>query len=78
MERVVVAGVGIHPFGRFDADYRQIGAVAARGALDAEGFAALAREVAATIERAVAWAEASPPSPLAERDRHVYAESDVR
>ena len=44
MERVVVAGVGIHPFGRFDADYRQIGAVAARGALDAEGFAALARE----------------------------------
>jgi len=33
MERVVVAGVGIHPFGRFEADYRQLGAVAAREAL---------------------------------------------
>ncbi len=37
MDRVVVAGVGIHPFGRFDADYRQIGAVAARGALEDAG-----------------------------------------
>jgi acetoin:2,6-dichlorophenolindophenol oxidoreductase subunit alpha len=50
----------------------------AHGVLDPAGFAALEREVAATIERAVAWALASPPSPLSERDRHVYAESDVR
>jgi acetyl-CoA acetyltransferase len=33
MEDVVIAGVGIHPFGRFDRDYRDLGATAARGAL---------------------------------------------
>src|SRR4051812_16673139 len=37
MERVVVAGVGIHPFGRFPQGYRELGAVAARGALDDAG-----------------------------------------
>jgi acetyl-CoA acetyltransferase len=37
MERVVVAGVGIHPFGRFDYGYRQIGAVAVEGALKDAG-----------------------------------------
>jgi acetyl-CoA acetyltransferase len=30
MRNVVVAGVGIHPFGRFDKDYRQMGAHAVR------------------------------------------------
>ena len=38
MERVRVAGVGIHPFGRFDKNYRQIGAVAVREALDDAGI----------------------------------------
>jgi acetyl-CoA acetyltransferase len=33
MENVVVAGVGIHPFGRFDLGYRELGAYAARGCL---------------------------------------------
>lgn len=33
MDNVIIAGVGIHPFGRFDVGYREIGAVAARGAL---------------------------------------------
>jgi acetyl-CoA acetyltransferase len=37
MRDVVVAGVGIHPFGRFDYGYRELGEHAARGALaDAE------------------------------------------
>lgn len=38
MERVVVAGVGIHPFGRFAEGYRELGAVAAQGALDDAGI----------------------------------------
>ena len=33
MENVIVGGVGIHPFGRFEADYRQLGSFAARAAL---------------------------------------------
>lgn len=33
MKDVVIAGAGIHPFGRFDSDYRDMGEVAARGAL---------------------------------------------
>lgn len=33
MKDVVIAGVGIHPFGRFDYGYREIGEVAARAAL---------------------------------------------
>jgi len=33
MEHVVIAGVGIHPFGRFDVGYRELGAHAAREAL---------------------------------------------
>ena len=33
MKQTVIAGVGIHPFGRFEADYRQLGAHAAREAL---------------------------------------------
>ena len=38
MEQVVVAGVGIHPFGRFDAGYRELGAHAAREALADAGI----------------------------------------
>jgi acetyl-CoA acetyltransferase len=38
MERVVIAGVGIHPFGRFESGYRQIGAVAASQALKSSGI----------------------------------------
>jgi acetoin:2,6-dichlorophenolindophenol oxidoreductase subunit alpha len=52
--------------------------LAARGKLNARAFAALDDEVRMTIEQSVAWALASPPSPLSERDRHVYADSDVR
>jgi hypothetical protein len=37
MKDVVIAGVGIHPFGRFPAGYREIGEVAARGALSDAG-----------------------------------------
>lgn len=37
MENVVVAGVGIHPFGRFPAGYRELGGVAAQAALDDAG-----------------------------------------
>lgn len=33
MRNVVIAGVGIHPFGRFAAGYRELGAHAVRGAL---------------------------------------------
>jgi acetyl-CoA acetyltransferase len=33
MERTVIAGVGIHPFGRFDENYRELGAHAVRDAL---------------------------------------------
>lgn len=33
MDDVLIGGVGIHPFGRFDASYRELGAVAARDAL---------------------------------------------
>ena len=33
MQEVMVAGVGIHPFGRFPAGYRDLGATAARDAL---------------------------------------------
>jgi acetyl-CoA acetyltransferase len=38
MENVVVGGVGIHPFGRFEAGYRDTGAIAAQGALDDAGI----------------------------------------
>jgi acetyl-CoA C-acetyltransferase len=34
---VVVLGVGIHPFGRFDSSYEDIGAIAARAALEDAG-----------------------------------------
>ena len=34
MNDVVIVGVGIHPFGRFEAGYRTLGAVAARAALE--------------------------------------------
>lgn len=37
MERTLVAGVGIHPFGRYDTGYRELGAVAAQRALDDAG-----------------------------------------
>jgi acetyl-CoA acetyltransferase len=40
MRNVVIAGVGIHPFGRFDADYRELGAHAAAQALADAGVAA--------------------------------------
>src|SRR6476620_4301189 len=33
MDDVVIAGVGVHPFGRFDAGYRELGAHAAAEAL---------------------------------------------
>ena len=39
MTDVVVAGVGIHPFGRFGVGYRRLGAVAAAEALDDAGIA---------------------------------------
>jgi acetyl-CoA acetyltransferase len=39
MDDVVVAGVGIHPFGRFDIGYRELGAHAARAALADAGVA---------------------------------------
>lgn len=38
MDDVVVAGVGIHPFGRFPEGYRELGAVAAQQALDDAGI----------------------------------------
>lgn len=38
MDHVVVAGVGIHPFGRFAEGYRELGAVAAQAALDDAGL----------------------------------------
>ena len=38
MEDVVVAGVGIHPFGRFERGYRELGAHAAREALSDAGI----------------------------------------
>jgi acetyl-CoA acetyltransferase len=38
MEQVVIAGVGIHPFGRFEAGYREIGAAAATQALAEAGI----------------------------------------
>jgi acetyl-CoA acetyltransferase len=38
VDNVVIAGVGIHPFGRFDLSYRQLGAVAARDALADAGI----------------------------------------
>ena len=39
MKDVVIAGVGIHPFGRFDVGYREMGDVAAREALADAGVA---------------------------------------
>jgi len=38
MEDVLIAGVGIHPFGRFGTSYREIGAVAVRDALSDSGL----------------------------------------
>jgi acetyl-CoA acetyltransferase len=38
MRNVIVGGVGIHPFGRFPAGYRELGAVAAREALGDAGI----------------------------------------
>ncbi len=38
MDNVEIAGVGIHPFGRFSLDYRDLGAKAAQDALDDSGF----------------------------------------
>ena len=37
MREVLIAGVGIHPFGRFPLGYRELGAVAARAALAEAG-----------------------------------------
>ena len=37
MHNVLVAGVGIHPFGRFDYGYRELGEYAARACLDDAG-----------------------------------------
>lgn len=37
MKNVLVAGVGIHPFGRFDSSYRDLGAHAVRSAIDDAG-----------------------------------------
>jgi len=39
MDDVLIAGVGIHPFGRFPVGYRELGAAAARGALADAGMA---------------------------------------
>jgi acetyl-CoA acetyltransferase len=39
MREVVIAGVGIHPFGRFEVGYRELGAYAAREALADAGVA---------------------------------------
>jgi acetyl-CoA acetyltransferase len=40
MQDTVIAGVGIHPFGRFDEGYRELGAIATREALDDAGITA--------------------------------------
>lgn len=40
MHEVLVAGVGIHPFGRFEAGYRELGSMAARDALEDAGVTA--------------------------------------
>ena len=60
MRNVVVAGVGIHPFGRFEAGYRELGAHAAREALADAGI------TAADLESAfLALAVSAPPGPSA-------------
>jgi acetyl-CoA acetyltransferase len=46
MDSVVIAGVGIHPFGRFEYTYREIGAVAVSAALAESGIAAKELDVA--------------------------------
>jgi TPP-dependent pyruvate/acetoin dehydrogenase alpha subunit len=46
-----------------------------RGELATDGFAALAAAVESVLDRAVAWALASPPAPLTELDAPVYAET---
>jgi acetyl-CoA acetyltransferase len=46
VDDVVIAGVGIHPFGRFDSTYREIGAVAVRAALVESGVAPADLDVA--------------------------------
>jgi acetyl-CoA acetyltransferase len=38
MEQVMIAGVGIHPFGRFESGYRQLGAAAAGAAMHDAGM----------------------------------------
>ena len=38
MQNVVIAGVGIHPFGRFDYGYRELGEYAARACLADAGI----------------------------------------
>lgn len=38
VENVAIAGVGMHPFGRFTSGYRELGEVAARAALDDAGI----------------------------------------
>jgi pyruvate dehydrogenase E1 component alpha subunit len=50
----------------------------ARLQLTPEAFAAIGRDVDEQIERATAWAVASPPSPASDATRHVYAASEVR
>ena len=52
MDNVVIAGVGIHPFGRFDLSYRQLGAVAARDALADAGIGPARRVIVSYLERA--------------------------
>lgn len=48
------------------------------GTLTKDGFAALSREVEATLAKAEQWAVDSPLGPIEEAAMHVYAASDVR
>lgn len=56
---VLVAGVGIHPFGRFEASYEQLGADAARQALADAGvrFADVGATVVANVREGMAKAQ---------------------
>jgi pyruvate dehydrogenase E1 component alpha subunit len=54
------------------------GRLVAAGKLTSAGFAAMNDEIDAAIERAAAWAVASPPSPASDATQHVYAASAVR
>ena len=63
MHDVLIAGVGIHPFGRFPAGYRELGAHAARTALaDAGGDAARSRPRRSSATSAPRWPRARTSS----------------